>query len=524
MEGNRFFLQEDLISSNCELYELLLCPALFWCFLKGAESMNKKDKLAVVLILALALCAFGGSKTHSFSKFHKWQIPGYFKGFNVSEWSNLEEQPVSQQDFLDLKASGANLAVIQTRGTVLDSFPYGPNIYYSDQYDTVYWQDVLDTMVTYARNSEMQYVITIRTGPGRRDVAEEPYLGRPSTVWTNPTEQKLYGQMLKDICQRYLPDTLLVGIDMTVEPNPYGELAAGVPVEMLDSAMTADGINVNALYTVWIDSVRTVAPDLPLMVEGVHWSNPVYYSLVEKQLDNKIVYKVHCYNPAEYSHADSAFSLSYPGNYWSIATQADALYNKDFLKNTEYGAVRTFQQAHDVPILIGEFGIALPQQGGEQYLNDIMTIADEFGWHFSLWNWNNAAEFNYRHFDQTHGTNYMPMISEFFTGATDVVQQADLSASGIKECILFQNYPNPCNPQTTICYQLPAPCRVELAIYNITGQRIRTLVHSDQPAGQFRIRWDGTNDWGILVSAGIYFCNLKAGGSRPLSRKIILLK
>jgi hypothetical protein len=383
---------------------------------------------------------------------------------------------------------------------------------------------VLDEMVTYARNAEIYYIITVRTGPGRRDVAEEPYLDTPSTVWTNPTEQQLYGKMLKEMSQRYLPDTLFVGFDLTVEPNPYDELVAGAPVEMLDSAMTADGIDVNALYTLWIDSVRTIAPELPLMVEGVHWSDPVYYSLMQKQSDDKIVYKVHCYNPAEYSHADPAFTRTYPGNYWSIAVQDDALYNKAFLRDTEYGPVRAFQQAHDVPILIGEFGIALPQHGGEQYLEDIMTIAGEYGWHFSLWNWNNAAEFNYRHFDQTYGTNYMPMIGEFLTGATDVVPQTSLSHSIIKEYHLFQNYPNPCNPETTIRYQLPASCQVELTIHNIVGQRIRTLVHAHQPAGQFQAQWDGRNDRGELVSTGIYLCNLKIGDASLLSRKILLMK
>jgi hypothetical protein len=481
-------------------------------------------KKMVLAVLAGSVFFLSASlQARTLSRFEKWQTPGYFRGFNISEWNNLAEQPVTQEDLDELKASGANLATIQTHGCLSDTIPYGPNIYYSDQWDTVYWQDVLDTMVTYARNAGIYYIVSVRTGPGRRDVAEEPYLGRPSTVWTDPLEQELYGRMLKNMCQRYLGDTLFVGMDMTVEPNPYDELAAGVPVETLDSAMTADGIDVNALYTLWIDSVRTVAPDLPLMVEGVHWSDPVYYSLVQKQPDPNVVYKVHCYNPAEYSHADPAYVAAYPGHYWSIAAEDDALYNRDFLKNTEYGPVRTFQQAHDVPILLGEFGVALPQNGGEQYLDDIMSIAVEYGWHFSLWNWNNAAEFNYRHLDQTYGTDYMSMISEYLTGATGIVPSTNPTQPITRGYHLFQNYPNPCNPQTTIRYRLPVPCDVEVAIYNVVGQRIRTLVHEYQSAGEFKIRWDATNDRGDDVSTGIYLCSLRTTGFL-LTRKIMLIK
>ena len=76
---------------------------------------------------------------------------------------------------------------------------------------------------------------------------------------------------------------------------------------------------------------------------------------------------------------------------------------------------------------------------------------------------------------------------------------------------LFENYPNPFNPSTTIKYSLKENRRTELIIYNITGQKIRTLVNSMQNAGNHIIQWDGRDDSGYDVSSGYYFYKLESG-------------
>jgi hypothetical protein len=75
---------------------------------------------------------------------------------------------------------------------------------------------------------------------------------------------------------------------------------------------------------------------------------------------------------------------------------------------------------------------------------------------------------------------------------------------------LFQNYPNPFNPKTTIRYQLPKDCQVALAIYNVLGQRVRTLVDAWQRAGYYTVQWDGRNDRGAEIASGVYFYHIKA--------------
>jgi len=82
---------------------------------------------------------------------------------------------------------------------------------------------------------------------------------------------------------------------------------------------------------------------------------------------------------------------------------------------------------------------------------------------------------------------------------------------------LGQNYPNPLNPQTTISYTIPKPCKVSLKIYNIKGQLVETLVNEDQQPGNHSVVWD-SND----MSSGIYLYRINAGDFTETKKCIIL--
>ena len=76
---------------------------------------------------------------------------------------------------------------------------------------------------------------------------------------------------------------------------------------------------------------------------------------------------------------------------------------------------------------------------------------------------------------------------------------------------LAQNYPNPFNPTTTIQYSLPEAAQVRLDIYNMTGQKVRTLVSGGMEAGLHSVQWDGTNEFGEKVTSGMYIYRIVAG-------------
>ena len=88
---------------------------------------------------------------------------------------------------------------------------------------------------------------------------------------------------------------------------------------------------------------------------------------------------------------------------------------------------------------------------------------------------------------------------------------------------LHGNYPNPFNPTTTISYDLPKWSQVTLGIYDLLGKQIKTLVNQSQDAGNKIAMWDGTDDLGRQVSAGVYLYQIKAGEFTQ-TRKMLLLK
>ncbi|MBU1355407.1 MAG: S8 family serine peptidase [Candidatus Edwardsbacteria bacterium] len=88
---------------------------------------------------------------------------------------------------------------------------------------------------------------------------------------------------------------------------------------------------------------------------------------------------------------------------------------------------------------------------------------------------------------------------------------------------LDQNRPNPFRGQTAIKYQLPSESRVRINVYNISGQLVRTMVDAKQLPGYYNIAWNGRDNSGRPVSAGVYFYRLNAGDIN-LTKKMVLLK
>lgn len=88
---------------------------------------------------------------------------------------------------------------------------------------------------------------------------------------------------------------------------------------------------------------------------------------------------------------------------------------------------------------------------------------------------------------------------------------------------LAQNYPNPFNAATRIDFSIPERGDVYLAIYNLLGQRIATLVNKKMNAGSHSLTWNGTDDRGESVASGIYFYKLESK-DRVQARKLVLMK
>lgn len=101
-----------------------------------------------------------------------------------------------------------------------------------------------------------------------------------------------------------------------------------------------------------------------------------------------------------------------------------------------------------------------------------------------------------------------------------VVEAAGAVPAGFE---LHPNFPNPFNPATTITYRLPAPARVVLEIFDISGRKIRTLAAGRHTTGSHQVIWDGRDQHGMSVGSGIYLYQLKTMDFQQI-RKMVLLR
>lgn len=85
-----------------------------------------------------------------------------------------------------------------------------------------------------------------------------------------------------------------------------------------------------------------------------------------------------------------------------------------------------------------------------------------------------------------------------------------------------QNYPNPFNSTTIIEYDLPDEARVNVAVYDIFMQRIKTLKNRPQMAGRYKLEWDGTTYDGNMAASGVYIFILIADNYYFIGKMILL--
>ncbi len=122
------------------------------------------------------------------------------------------------------------------------------------------------------------------------------------------------------------------------------------------------------------------------------------------------------------------------------------------------------------------------------------------------------------------------VLYKYWIQAISLSGASKLAPSGIKVSVenkpteyhLSYAYPNPFNQTTTIQYSVRTPSNVKLVIYNIQGQKIKTLINQFQPSGMHTIIWDSTDDKGNIVGSGIYIYRLSTPDFR-IQKQLLLL-
>lgn len=186
----------------------------------------------------------------------------------------------------------------------------------------------------------------------------------------------------------------------------------------------------------------------------------------------------------------------------------------------------------EIKNIVGDFNFPVPAEGGilrlvdsENNLIDSVAYKNSTDWE----NDENKIGYTYQVID-LEADNNSPSnwkISDYPRGTPGHVNN---TVTGIVNEVevpntfsLAQNYPNPFNPTTTITYSIAKKGRVNLTIYNLLGQKIKTLVESEMNPGHYKSNWNGKNESGKRVSSGIYIYTLKSNRIQQ-SRKLIMMK
>lgn len=104
-----------------------------------------------------------------------------------------------------------------------------------------------------------------------------------------------------------------------------------------------------------------------------------------------------------------------------------------------------------------------------------------------------------------------------------IIDHEEIPNASLNQPVLYSAYPNPFNPSTTISFELKQADDVTIDIYNIKGQKVKSLLQGHKEIGYHSIVWNGTNDNGSHCSSGIYFYVLKTSQNRQ-SKKMVLAK
>jgi cellulose/xylan binding protein with CBM9 domain/flagellar hook capping protein FlgD len=156
-----------------------------------------------------------------------------------------------------------------------------------------------------------------------------------------------------------------------------------------------------------------------------------------------------------------------------------------------------------------------PKNGDSWRINLYRYDYDRTGtWHNELTGWNQTGTTGGFHVPERFGRIIFSM--ETVGSATEVEAVSPLPFA------LTGNYPNPFNPSTTIDFSLHETGFTELTIYNLSGQKIRELVSGTLSSGHHSVVWNGLNDSGFPVSAGLYLSRLTMGDAVTTGRMMLV--
>ena len=265
----------------------------------------------------------------------------------------------------------------------------------------------------------------------------------------------------------FLSDSVLQGNAYWIRTNAAGQIkltdpSSGIPKNSISL------LSLNEMFKSWIELTVTDA-------SGTEQS--LYFAVKDNYSDKEKSYQVPPLPPKE------AFDVRFKGGYWASTAQEPL-----------------------VQIQAENFPLTVKMNFNNVYENSEFEVTEIYS---------NGSEGLKHHLTAGNGIS----ISNSLVKTIKISKINTIPLTFYVE----QNYPNPFNPETEIRYSIADNCKVEIAVYNTLGKKIKTLLMEEQKAGVHSVKWDATNEAGTVQSSGIYFYKISAG-SNVAFRKMILMK
>jgi hypothetical protein len=110
-----------------------------------------------------------------------------------------------------------------------------------------------------------------------------------------------------------------------------------------------------------------------------------------------------------------------------------------------------------------------------------------------------------------------------FDNVSSVIEKEHRNNGSVETCSLYPCYPNPFNPTTTIAFRLSASSEMRLGVYDLLGREVVMLLTQYLNAGEYFVKWNGSDKYGSLLASGMYFVRMTAGSDFH-TQKIVLLR
>ncbi len=294
--------------------------------------------------------------------------------------------PYTQADFDRLAALGANVVNISGPGLFTERPPY----VLDEQV-----QANLDSLLAMIAQADMFAVITFRTGPGRSDFTfysegagdwfdQELLI---EWVWEEQEAQDGWMEMWRYAAERYRDNPIVVGYDLMCEPHSAGALLDIWEPDEFYPTYAGTLYDWNQLYPRITAGIRQVDPSTPILIGGNGWSAVRWLPYLEPTGDARTVYMVHQYEPqTEYTHQEPPAENTYPGEFDLDWDGEPDSFDRGWLD--EYlSIIDRFQDEHDAPVAVNEFGVVRWVPGAAQFMDDQMALFEQRGMNHAFWVW-----------------------------------------------------------------------------------------------------------------------------------------